>query len=59
MGHHRLKTWTIASGSELVLNNTTTVEVNGDHNIYGGGTLRQKGAMNIGLATTANPAVCR
>ena len=52
----RAKTWTVASGSELVLNNTTTVEVNGDHNIYGGGTLRQKGAMNIGQATTANPA---
>ena len=43
-----LKNWTIASGSELVLNNTNTVEVNGDHNMYGGGTLRLKGAMNIG-----------
>ena len=50
-----VKTWTIASGSELVLNNTNTVEVNGDHNMYGGGTLRLKGAMNIGQASTANP----
>jgi autotransporter-associated beta strand protein len=50
-----LKNWAVASGSELVLNNTNEVEVNGDHNLYGGGTLRLKGAMNIGVATSANP----
>ncbi len=44
------KTWTVASGSELVLNNTTTVEVNGDHYFYGSGTLRQTGNINIGQA---------
>ncbi len=49
------KTWSIAAGSELVLNNTTTVEVNGDHRVEGGGTLRLKGAMNIGQVGTANP----
>lgn len=49
------KTWSIASGSEVLLNGTTTVEVNGDHGISGGGTLHEKGAFNIG-ATTANPA---
>ena len=38
------KSWSIASGSELVLDNATTIEVNGDHAIYGGGTLRLKGA---------------
>ena len=27
-----VKTWSVASGSELVLDNTTSVEVNGDHN---------------------------
>lgn len=51
------KTWSLASGSELVLNNLNTIEVNGDQNIYGGGTLRLKNAMNIGVATTANPPV--
>ncbi|MBA4150700.1 MAG: autotransporter-associated beta strand repeat-containing protein [Verrucomicrobia bacterium] len=51
-----LKVWSIASGSELVLNNTTSVEVGGDHEIYGGGTLLLTGALNIGVATTANPA---
>lgn len=51
------KTWSIASGSELVLNNLNTIEVNGDHNVSGGGTLRLKGTMNIGQATTANPPI--
>jgi autotransporter-associated beta strand protein len=51
-----VKTWNIASGSELKLNNTTTIEVNGDHSITGGGTLHSFGTVNIGQATTANPA---
>jgi autotransporter-associated beta strand protein len=51
-----VKTWSIASGSELVLNNTTTVETNGDHSIVGGGTLHSRGAINIGQIGTANPA---
>ncbi len=50
------KNFSLASGSELVLNNTTTVEVNGDNTIGGGGTLRVKGAMNIGQASSAIPA---
>jgi autotransporter-associated beta strand protein len=45
------KTWSIASGSELVLNNTTTIGVIGDHAIVGGGILRTEGTMNF----TANP----
>lgn len=51
------KTWGLASGSEVQLNNTTTIEVNGDNNFGGGGTLRVKGAMNIGQApsSAANP----
>ena len=51
-----IKNWIIATNSELVLSNVNTVEVNGDHTILGGGTMRLKGAMNIGQATTANPA---
>jgi fibronectin-binding autotransporter adhesin len=51
-----LKTWNVAAGSELVLDNNTSVEVNGDHYIFGGGTVRLKGNMSIGQATTANPA---
>jgi len=51
------KTWHMASGSELVLNNLNTIEVNGDHNVYGGGSLRLKNAMNIGVATSANPPI--
>jgi hypothetical protein len=50
------KAWRIASGSELLLDNTSSIEVNGDHAVYGGGTLRLKGAMNIGQTTAANPA---
>ncbi|MDB6029359.1 MAG: autotransporter-associated beta strand repeat protein [Verrucomicrobiales bacterium] len=50
------KTWSIASGSEVVLNNTNAIEVTGDHSIVGGGTLRLKKTINIGQATTANPA---
>jgi autotransporter-associated beta strand protein len=50
------KVWALAPGTELVLNNTNTVEIGGDHNIYGGGTLRVRKALNIGQATTANPA---
>lgn len=50
------KTWSIASGSQLVLDNTSAVEVNGDHSVYGGGTLLLKGTLNIGQATTANPS---
>ena len=50
------KTWSIASGSELILNNNNSVEVVGDHTIVGGGTLRLKTAMDIGSVTTANPA---
>ncbi len=45
------KTWNLANGSELVLNNTTTIAVAGDHTMVGGGTLRQKGTLNV----TANP----
>ena len=50
------KNWVITNSSELVLSNTNTVEVAGDHIFAGGGTLRLKGTMNIGVATTANPA---
>lgn len=50
------KTWSIANGSEIVLNNTTTLEVGGDNGLFGGGTLHGKGTMNIGQVTTANPA---
>ncbi len=50
------KAWDVKTGSEVVLNNTTTVEVNGDHFLSGGGALRQKGTYNVGLTTTANPA---
>ena len=50
------KTWSIANGGEVLLNGTTTVEVNGDHGVVGGGTLYTHGALNIGQATTANPA---
>jgi autotransporter-associated beta strand protein len=50
------KSWSIASGSELLLSNSTSVEVNGDHSLYGGGALRVKGTMSIGQTTTATPA---
>jgi hypothetical protein len=50
------KLWSIAGGSEVQLANLTSVEVNGDHSLVGGGTLRVKGTMSIGQATTANPA---
>ncbi|MGZ5543647.1 MAG: beta strand repeat-containing protein, partial [Limisphaerales bacterium] len=50
------KNWVLASGSVLTLANTTTVETNGDHTISGGGTLRCVGPVNIGQATTSNPA---
>jgi len=50
-----VKNWTIASGSELVLNNINTVEINGEHRLEGGGALRLTGAMNIGQIGTANP----
>ncbi len=48
------KNWTLASGTELTLNNTNTIEVNGDHSLIGGGTLRLRQAMNIGQASSAN-----
>ena len=51
------KTWSIASGSELVLNGTTSIEVNGDVGIFGGGTLRNKGPVDIGVSTSANPPI--
>lgn len=51
-----VKTWSIANGSELVLNNTNSVEIGGDHTLTGGGTLRLPGILNVGVATTANPA---
>ncbi len=41
------KNWSIASGSELLLDNTTTVGVTGDHSVVGGGTLRLIGTMNF------------
>ncbi|MDB6024780.1 MAG: phosphohydrolase [Verrucomicrobiales bacterium] len=47
-----VKTWSIATGGELLLDNTTTIRDIGDHSVIGGGTLRQKGTMNF----TANPA---
>ncbi len=50
------KTWSIASGSEVTVNGTNTIEVTGDHTIVGGGALRSKGTVNIGVATTANPS---
>jgi autotransporter-associated beta strand protein len=50
------KNWSVANGTELVLDNTSSIEVNGDHSVYGGGTLRLKGTLNIGQATTANPS---
>jgi autotransporter-associated beta strand protein len=50
------KMWSLAAGSELVLNGNTSVELIGDHGIFGGGTLRQKGPLSIGQSTTANPA---
>ena len=50
------KTWNIANGSELVLSNTMTIEVNGDHSVMSGGTVRVKGTVNIGQATSANPS---
>ncbi len=50
------KTWSVASGTEVVLDNTTTVETNGDHTLVGGGTIRTKGTMNIGQATASIPA---
>ena len=50
------KSWRVASGSELILNNANSIEVNGDHTLSGGGTLRQLGSLNIGQTTTANPA---
>ena len=56
MGSTSSKIWSVANNSELQLNNTTTVDVNGDHFVLGGGTVRLKGTMNIGLAGTATPA---
>jgi fibronectin-binding autotransporter adhesin len=50
------KFWSLAAGSELQLANTTSVDIGGDHALFGGGTLRVKGTMNIGQASTANPA---
>ena len=41
------KTWNVASGSELLLANTTTVGVVGDQALVGGGTLRVTGTMNF------------
>ncbi|MFN7138513.1 MAG: autotransporter-associated beta strand repeat-containing protein [Limisphaerales bacterium] len=49
------KVWHIDSGSELVLDNTTTIDVSGGHSINGGGSLRVKGATSIGQASLANP----
>ncbi len=51
------KTWHVASGTEVALANTTTVEVNGDHSLVAAGTLRVNGTVNIGQATSANPNV--
>ncbi len=56
LGSTGLKTWSVASGSDLTLNNTTAIEVGGDNGLVGGGSLLVKGTMNIGVATTANPA---
>ncbi|MBA4148314.1 MAG: autotransporter-associated beta strand repeat-containing protein [Verrucomicrobia bacterium] len=54
-GSTSAKDWSIASGSEVVLDNTTSVEVSGAHAVYGGGTLRVKGSMAIGAASLVNP----
>ena len=56
-GSTAAKTWRIASGSELLLNNTTTIETNGDHTLSGGGTVRLNGTMNVGQATAANASL--
>ena len=37
------KTWSIASGSEVVLKNANSIEVAGDHTLVGGGTVRFAG----------------
>ncbi len=55
-GSTSAKTWSIASGSELQLNNTTTIDVNGDNTLIAGGTLHVLGALNIGQASSATPA---
>ncbi|HEY4417537.1 MAG TPA: hypothetical protein VGO57_17730, partial [Verrucomicrobiae bacterium] len=47
-------TWNLAPGSELVLNNSYSVEyTSGDQNLNGGGTLRLKGAMNFGQTNSS------
>ncbi|HVV00566.1 MAG TPA: hypothetical protein VHH88_04335 [Verrucomicrobiae bacterium] len=50
------KSWNIASASELKLSGTTTIETAGDHVVLGGGVVRLTGSLNLGQATTANPA---
>jgi autotransporter-associated beta strand protein len=51
-----VKPWNINAESEVVLNNNTSIEVNGDHTINGGGALLLKGSMSIGQSTTVTPA---
>ena len=46
------KNWQIAAGTELKLSGSSTLTTLGDHVIYGGGTLRLTGALDI----NQNPA---
>ena len=50
-----VKSWTIAADSELKLAGATAIDVNGDHTLRGGGTLRIANVFQMGGASTANP----
>lgn len=49
------KLWTVGEGSQLVLDNVSSVEVGGDHSLSGGGILQIDGQLIIGSSTTVTP----
>lgn len=46
------KSWQVAAGTELTLSGASSLATGGDHAVYGGGTLRLTGSLDI----NANPA---
>ena len=50
------KRWHLSAGNTLTISNTTSVDVNGDHTLLGGGTIRIGGIYQVGTLSSANPA---
>ncbi len=51
------KNWFVAPASELRFTGATTVDVNGNLTLSGGGALRLKNSFAVGSASSANPAL--